>query len=189
MKYDRNRKVGEEASKTYLDNIDSGFFDKYMSGEIGLDCGGKGYLTGTTSILETARIIDLDTEGYDGITLPHENASVDYVFSSHCLEHIPTDNLLNVLRDWYRVLKIDSCMVITTPSLYRYEKCLVNMQAGSFSRYNGDHKRGYTPASLLAEIESAFEPNSYFVELCRDHYKGSSCQWTVNRDVQKGHEI
>jgi hypothetical protein len=34
-KYDRRRKVGEEASKTYLDNIDSGFFDDYMQGEVG----------------------------------------------------------------------------------------------------------------------------------------------------------
>lgn len=172
VKYDRKRAVGEEASKTYLDNIDSGFFDDYMQGEIGLDIGGVGYLTGTTSILETARIIDLDTPGYDGITLPYENASVDYIFSSHCLEHIPTSNVLEVLRDWYRVLKIDSCMVITVPSEYRYEKQLIDPENGRKSRYNEDHHRGYTPAKLLAEIESAFEPNSYVIELCRDHYKG-----------------
>ena len=164
MKYDRNRKVGEEASKTYLDNIDSGFFDKYMSGLVGLDIGGVGYLPGTTSILETARIIDLDTQGYDGITLPHENSSVDYIFSSHCLEHIPTDNVLNVLRDWYRVLKIGSCMVIAVPHQYLYE-CKQDLP----SLWNADHQRFYTPSKLLREIEDAFEPNSYRVELLKDN--------------------
>ena len=171
-KHDRSRRVGEEASKWYLDAIDSGFFDDYLSGDLILDIGSTGYLEGTTTILETAIGVDVDYPGYDGIHLPFSEASVDGIFSSHCLEHIPTENVLEVLRDWMRCLKIDSHMVITVPSLYRYEKKLPIMQAGSFSRWNGDHKRGYTPSSLLAEIEAAFEPNSYFIEICRDHYKG-----------------
>ena len=166
-KYDRTRKVGEECSKWYHWAIDSGFFDRYMSGPIGLDIGGVGYLSDTTSILETATIIDLETPGYDGIILPHETASVDYILSSHMLEHVPTENVTETLREWLRVLKTDSYLVVTVPHKFLYE-CKENLP----SLWNADHKRFYTPAKLLAEIEEAFEPNSYRIELLKDSAEG-----------------
>jgi SAM-dependent methyltransferase len=172
MKWDKTRAVGEEVSKWYVEAIENRFMDKYLSGEKLLDIGSVGYLDGTTTFHENAESIDTNTPGYDLIHIPRESCSIDGILASHILEHIPTENVLEVLRDWYRVLKIDSHMVITVPSEYRYEKRLISPENGVKSRYNEDHKRGYTPAKLLAEIEAALEPNSYFVELCRDHYKG-----------------
>lgn len=173
--WDKTRKVGEEVSKWYVEAIESGFMDKYLSGEKMLDIGGKGYLNDTTTFHDNAICIDKDTPNYDLITLPFESNTIDAILASHVLEHIPTPNVLKVIRDWFRVLKIDSYMVISVPHQMLYEKKYENT-LGEIpgSHWNSDHQRFYTPAKLLAEIESALEPNSYRVELLKDNDKGYS---------------
>jgi hypothetical protein len=49
-------------------------------------------------------------------------------------------------------------MVLLLPHKYLYEK-----KMSLPSLYNTDHKRFYTPASLLAEIEESLVPNTYRV--------------------------
>jgi predicted SAM-dependent methyltransferase len=158
------RLVGEESRKSYEDKIRTGFFEKYMSGK-GLEIGGTGYLNGVVPILDTATNIDIDYLGYDGKTLPFPNESQDYIYSSHCLEHISDYN--QALREWMRVLKVGGHMVISVPHQFLYEK-----RKNKPSRWNGDHKRFYTPASLLKEIEEAFKPNSYRVRYLADEDNG-----------------
>jgi len=80
------------------------------------------------------------------------------------LEHVSTPLVVPVLREWLRVLKINSYMIITVPHKYLYEK-----KNNLPSRYNGDHKRFYTPSTLLKEIEDSFKPNTYRVELLQDN--------------------
>ena len=160
-----NRKTGPEASRTFVEKLQNGFFDQYCSGS-GLDIGPTG--NGTTdvvSILPTAIGVDKDYPGYDGKTLPFSNESQDYIYTSHCLEHI--DDWKNAIRDWYRVLKIDGYIVITVPHQFLYEK-----KKNKPSKYNGDHKRFYTPASLMREIEESLEPNTYRVRLLEDGDRG-----------------
>lgn len=164
MNYDKNRKVGEESSKTYLDKIENGFFDKYMNG-VGLEIGPKGYINGAMPILNTAIGIDLDFPGYDGRTLPFPDQSQDYVYSSHVLEHI--QDYKQAIREWYRVTKVGGHIITVVPHMYLYEKKL-----NKPSRYNEDHKRFYTPSSLLQEFESSLLPNSYRVRLLEDNDKG-----------------
>lgn len=154
------RNVGEESRKTYQEFIDTGFFKTFMSGK-GLDIGYRGYLKDVVPILETATGIDTDYPGYDGKTLPFPEESQDYVYSSHTLEHI--SDYKQALRDWFRVLCEDGYMVLTVPHKFLYEK-----KASLPSRWNGDHKRFYTPASLLQEVEESLTPNSYRVIMCRD---------------------
>lgn len=172
MKYKLNRSVGEESRKLYNDWAKNGNIDKYLGGKI-LDIGGKGYLDDTVSFTESAIMIDLDYPNYDGKTLPFDDESIDGILASHVLEHIPNENYLHVIRDWYRVIKTGKYLVITVPSKFRYEKKHEN-EIGQIpgSHFNGDHKRFYTPSSLCSEIESALEPNSYKIELLRDHDEG-----------------
>jgi len=154
------RKVGHESSRTYQDKLDNGFFDKYMSG-VGLDIGFAGYSTGTVSILEGAIGVDTNYPGYDGITLPFADESQDYVYSSHCLEHI--SNYMAVIKDWYRVTKVGGHIVTVVPHQFLYEK-----RNTKPSKWNRDHKRFYTPASLVAEFEESLIPNTYRVRLLED---------------------
>ena len=155
-----NRRVGEESSKTYQEKHSNNFFNKYMGG-CGLDVGYKGYLKDVVPILPGATGVDLDYPGYDGRTLPFINESQDYVYSSHVLEHV--SDYVGFIRDLYRVVKFDGHLILTVPHKYLYEK-----KRQPPSRYNADHKRFYTPSSLLSEVEEALTPNSYRVEICRD---------------------
>lgn len=158
------RKVGEESSKTYMYKGLTGFYSTYMSGN-GLDVGYAGYLTGVESILPTAIGIDLNYPGYNGVTLPFANESQDYIYSSHCLEHI--DDWKTAIREWFRVVKTNGYIVTVVPHKFLYEKKLALP-----SRWNGDHKRFYTPSDLLNEFEQALTPNSYRVRFLEDGDKG-----------------
>jgi SAM-dependent methyltransferase len=153
---DADRPVGFESRKTYADKIRSGFFDKYLSGPAILEVGYKGYIGGTLPIVPQAIGIDLDYPGYDGIRLPFADESVDAVYSSHCFEHIA--DYQAALRDWYRVLKVGGYVVIVVPHQYLFEK-----RRTLPSPSNLDHKRYYTPESLLREIGESYGENTYRV--------------------------
>jgi SAM-dependent methyltransferase len=156
--------VGEESRKTWNDKVKSGFWNKYASGT-GLDIGYAGYKVNVTSILPSAIGVDTNYPGYNGLTLPFADASQDYVYNSHCLEHI--SDYKTILRDWYRVLKPGGFMIIIVPHRDLYEKRL-NLP----SRYNQDHKRFYTPNSLLSEVEESLAVNTYRVRHLQDNDRG-----------------
>ncbi len=151
---DPDRPVGEEARKSHAARIRSGFIARYLSGGAILDIGYRGYRGDVVPIVPAATGVELDYPGYDGATLPFADDSQDAVFASHCLEHI--EDFQNAFRDWFRVLRVGGFLVIMVPHQFLYEK-----QTGLPSRYNADHKRLYTPASLMAEIEMSLRPNSY----------------------------
>lgn len=156
------RLVGAEARKTIAAKERSGFVAKYLSGANILDIGYRGYLDDVVPIVPQAIGVDLNYPGYDGRTLPFADNSQDAVFSSHCLEHI--EDFRHALREWYRVLKVGGFMIVTVPHQFLYEK-----RAGLPSNFNRDHKRFYTPASLMAEVESALAPNTYRVRHLADN--------------------
>lgn len=154
-------KVGTESSKTYLEKIASGFFIKYMFGK-GLDIGYAGYIPGAIAILPEAIGIDLGYPGYDGLTLPFTDGSQDYVYSSHTLEHI--DDYKHAIRDWFRVTRKNGHIITVVPHRDLYEK---RLELPSY--FNGDHKRFYTPASLLKEFEDSLPVNSFRVRHLHDN--------------------
>jgi predicted SAM-dependent methyltransferase len=85
---------------------------------------------------------------------------VDAIFASHMLEHV--ENYKAVIRDWYRVLKNGGYIVCVVPHQFLYEK-----RAQLPSKWNSDHRRFYTPASLLQEFEESLDANSYRIRhLC-----------------------
>lgn len=158
------RKVGEESSKTWIEKHTNkrlpSFFELYMSG-FGLDIGFAGYNEGTQPILSSATGVDLNYKDYDGRNLPFANNSQSYVYSSHCLEHI--QDYKQAIQEWFRVTEIGGHIITVVPHKFLYEK-----KNSPPSHFNGDHKRFYTPASLLAEFEESLEPNSYRVRLVED---------------------
>ena len=122
----------------------------------------RGYRDDVVPIVPAAIGVELDYPGYDGVTLPFAEGSQDAVFTSHCLEHI--EDFQNAIRDWFRVLRYGGYLLIMVPHQFLYEK-----QTALPSRYNEDHKRFYTPASLMAEIETSLRPNTYRVRHLRDN--------------------
>ena len=128
-----------------------------------LDVGYSGYDNpeGKTA-LPGAIGVDLDFPGYDGLHLPFAEGSVDTVFSSHCLEHIERER--DAIRDWFRVIKVGGFLVCFVPHQALYEKSRTLP-----SRWNGDHKRFYTPASLMTAVENALEVNSFRLRHLKDN--------------------
>ncbi len=146
-----------EAGRSYLKRLRSGFLARYCSGTLILDVGFSGYDNpDKKTALPGAIGVDLDYPGYDGVTLPFGDRTVDCVFSSHCLEHITFDHA--AIRDWYRVLRVGGFIVCMVPSQALYEK-----QRFLPSRFNADHKRMYTPSSLARVFEESLDVNSYRV--------------------------
>jgi SAM-dependent methyltransferase len=138
-----------------------GFYSKYLSGDAVLDIGYRGGDPNSVPVTEKAIGIELDYPGYDGLHLPFDANSQDSVFASHCLEHI--EDYKTVLADWYRTLKIGGYLVIAVPHRDLYER-----KASLPSRFNGDHKRFYTPASLLNEIEESLPVGGYRIRSLKD---------------------
>lgn len=147
---------GPETQKLHLTRLHSGFYARYMQGK-GLDIGYRGNVKNPEKIvpvLDTATGVDLDYPGYDGVTLPFEDSSQDYVFASHILEHVEDVNLYLTIEEWFRVLKPGGYMIICVPHQELYERQKVRYP-NLRSRWNEDHKRSYTSRSLLAELEDA----------------------------------
>jgi SAM-dependent methyltransferase len=157
-----DRPVGAEARKTYAAKLDGGFIEKYLSGMAILDIGYRGYENDIVAIVPQAIGVDVDYPGYDGRSLPFPDESQDAVFSSHCLEHV--DDAKATISEWFRVLKTDGFLVICVPHQHLYER-----KSNPPSRWNPDHRRFYTPATLLIDMERALEPNTYRLRYLADN--------------------
>lgn len=116
-------------------------------------------------IVPNAIGIDVGYPGYDGRILPFPDELQDAVFSSHCLEHV--EDARAAIREWFRVLKTDGFLVICVPHQYLYER-----KPDPPSRWNPDHRRFYTPAILLLDIEETLKPNTYRVRHLADNDAG-----------------
>lgn len=176
------RHVGPEAAKGYPRRLKEGFFDKYLSGKYVLDIGFQGGDPESVPITDSAIGVGLSYPGYDGRTLPFADDSQDAVFVSHCLEHI--DDYKVVLADWYRVLKVGGFLIVAVPHQHLYER-----KAALPSWFNGDHRRFYTPASLLAEVEEALPVAGYRIRVLRDVDEGFDYSIPPERPPLGSYEI
>ena len=141
------------------------FFGEYMGGK-GLDIGYRGSVTDNAEpVLPDAVGVDRDYPGYNGKVLPFPDESQDYVYSSHCLEHIKDS--LAAIKEWFRVVKTGGYLIITVPHRDLYEKRLTRP-----SKWNPGHRKYYTPAELLLDIEHTLETNSYRVRYLQDCDEG-----------------
>lgn len=167
------RRVGPETERSHARRVREGFLEHYLGGAHVLDIGYRGGRADAEPVTAAAIGVELDYPGYDGVHLPFADESQDAVFASHCLEHIP--DVGPVLADWFRVLKIGGYLVIAVPHQELYER-----KAAPPSRFNGDHKRFYTPRSLLQEMEASLPFASWRLRIMRDIDDGFD--YSIGRD-------
>lgn len=129
----------KECSKSIQRRIsDSNFLRRYFVGR-GIDIGGKPdpliLYKEMFPLMESVKTWDWedgDAQFLNGVA----DKSLDFVHSSHCLEHLvdPSDGL----RNWFRVVREGGYLVITVPDEDLYEQ-------GVFpSTFNRDHKWSFT---------------------------------------------
>jgi SAM-dependent methyltransferase len=182
--------VKGEAGRTFRKKLKTGFFSTYMAGEVIIDVGYRGGHDDAVPILPYAIGVDLDFLGYDGTKLPFAETSVDTVYSSHMLEHFPDCGA--TIRDWHHFVKIGGFIIFVVLHQFLYEK-----NRGLPSRWNADHKRFYTPATLVMGIEASLEPNTYRIRHLRDNdendtydigpeaHAGMKLNWWSRRKIDK----
>lgn len=101
-------------------------------------------------------------------------ASLDFLHSSHCLEHLPEP--VKALTNWLRVVKPGGHLIVTVPDFDLYE-------GGVWpSRWNADHKHAFslhrptaTPVINLLTLLSALSPMATVerVQVVRDGWEPS----------------
>jgi len=63
--------------------------------------------------------------------LPFDDASVDYIYTSHMLEHLHKEDAIFVLKEFYRVLKPKGVLRVVVPDLKIYAKEYLNKEGFS----------------------------------------------------------
>lgn len=115
-----------ETEKSYERRVREGFFEKYCKGE-GLDIG-----YGIKTVIPGCSGWDMcngDAQYMDGV----EDESFDFVYSSHCLEHMVDVRI--ALKNWFRLVRKGGYLIVAIPHRDLYEK-----KKALPSRWNIDHK-------------------------------------------------
>jgi SAM-dependent methyltransferase len=121
----RNRPIGE-TSKARPRRLREGFFEKY--------CTGRGLDVGSGDDLLAPNCQEWDKEQGDAQYLQGvEDASFDFVYSSHTLEDMIDPSI--ALKHWWRVLRTGGFLILYIPHRDLYEK-----KKSLPSRWNPDHK-------------------------------------------------
>ena len=106
----------KETSKCYQLRLSKGYFDNYLIGN-GIDIGGGDDCLQITN----GTVYCYDKEQGDAQYLSNlEDNSFDFVYSSHCLEHMI--NPIIALKNWIRVCKSGKYIYVTVPEENLYEK-------------------------------------------------------------------
>lgn len=129
----------KECSKSILRRVrDSRFALRYFVGD-GVDIGGRpdplAIYKELFPRIASLRTWDLE-DGDAQLMASAADESFDFVFSSHCLEHLRDP--IEGLRNWFRVLKPGGYLVVTVPDEDLYE------QGVWPSTHNRDHKSAFT---------------------------------------------
>ena len=106
-------------------------------------------------------------------------ASMDAVFSSHCIEHLYLDQAVPALKEWRRVLKDDGCLLLVCPDLQAAAEMIAKdqlfaeaycgirpydivfshqglvAQGRAAGHHWMEHRSGYTLTSLLQLVSQA----------------------------------
>jgi SAM-dependent methyltransferase len=129
----------KECSKSVARRLaDSRFVRKYLRGK-GVDIGGKpdplALYREFFPLMESVKTWDLEDGDAQKMATVADN-TYDFVFSSHCLEHL--HDPLEALQNWMRVLKPGGYIIFAIPEEDLYEQ-------GVFpSTFNRDHKNTFT---------------------------------------------
>lgn len=123
---------------------DGAFHSRYFVGH-GVDIGGGpdplGQYAGIFAQMLSARRWDLEDGDAQYMAGVADN-SLDFVHSSHCLEHMVDVGV--AVGNWLRILKPGGYLIVTIPEEDMYE------QGHWPSRFNGDHKWTFTMAKTVS---------------------------------------
>jgi predicted SAM-dependent methyltransferase len=148
-----------ETSKMYEIRMRRGDFDRYLHGH-GIDIG-----CGPDPLVAPYGTVDLDKwdtpQGDATLMEGVPDNSYDFVYSSHCLEHLK--NPYAALRRWIAILKPGGYLYFVVPDYELYEQQWP-------SKFNPTHQWGFSIRSHAAHVLSMFKISQWLkwegVEFC-----------------------
>jgi SAM-dependent methyltransferase len=161
---------------------DTALFRRILSSKCILEIRLRGHDPSATSISHRATRLELDYPADEGKALSFPDESQDAVLSSYTLQHIV--DYRGAIADWFRLLRVGGFLVINVPHQFLYERKL-----SLPSRFDASHKRFYTAASLLMEIEEALDPHDYRVRYLEDNDEGFDYNAEPQKPPSGGHNI
>ena len=119
-----------ETSKAQPRRLKEGFFNLYCRGRgIDIGCADDPLNLGDGKPVDTWDLVNGDATYMEGIP----DATYDFVYSSHCLEHLTFAAI--GLQNWWRILKPGGFLILALPHRDKYEKRKLLP-----SQWNPDHK-------------------------------------------------
>ena len=139
--------MSNETAKCQKMRKEKGHFDLYLKGK-GIDIGcGDDKLTIEQGTVDAWDLNNGDAMLMEGIS----NEYYDFVYSSHCLEHLKSVEIS--LYNWTRILKKDGYLYFVVPEFVLYERLTFP------SIYNSDHKQTF---SFYITKEQVKRDNHYY---------------------------
>jgi ubiquinone/menaquinone biosynthesis C-methylase UbiE len=132
--------MARETSKTWGHRNHLGDFNRYLHGK-GIDIGcGDDILHTPANTVTGWDLPQGDATFMAGVP----DSSFDFVYSSHCLEHLADVKV--ALDNWFRICKQFGFVYFVIPEYRMYEKCRWP------SSYNGDHKSSFSLHMTRQEV-------------------------------------
>lgn len=164
--------MGRETSKAYHRRLRDGYFERWLVGR-GIDVG-----CGDDAV--TPDCVRWDLPQGDAQELPGvPAASFDWLYSSHCLEDLPSP--WRALHRWWEVLKPGGRLLLAVPDEDLYE------QGVWPSRFNAGHRwsftihksRSWSPVSInLTELLATLPGHSIlWIKTCDAGYDYAGGEW------------
>jgi SAM-dependent methyltransferase len=127
--------VGNETNKAHAQREANGDYERYLRGE-GIDIGcGPDPLRIPHGTVQTWDLMNGDAQLMAGV----DDCSFDFVYSSHCLEHMR--DVKHALANWRRIVKPGGFVYVVVPEWTLYE------QRQWPSLHNDDHKASFAVIS------------------------------------------
>src|SRR5579883_3348247 len=129
-----------ETSKSRRVRESRGDFEKYLHGSgIDVGCGDDPLVVPDGSVRQWD-MRDGDAQFLAGIA----ESSLDFVYSSHCLEHLLS--VITALENWLRVLKPGGFLYVVVPDYVLYEKLTWP------SPFNPEHRYSFSTSITRAQV-------------------------------------
>jgi len=138
-----------ETSKCHSARQKRGDFEKYLRGS-GIDIGaGNDPLRVVEGLVRGWDVAEGDAQVMPGVP----DGVYDFVYSSHCLEHMR--DVPEALRNWVRIIKPGGHLYVVVPDYVLYEKITWP------SRFNSDHKQSFSNTITRAAV---VRPNHWHMD-------------------------
>lgn len=154
-----------ESARLFEEKRQNGFWKKYIRCGTVIDFGYKGGAN-FPPLFKGAQGLDLETPGYDGKNFPFLDNTIGTILASHVLKYLADYGLF--FRECIRCLSKYGTLIISVPLKDTYER-----KQTPPSHFNPEHKRFYTAATLLYEIENSIKIQHYLILYLENHLNTS----------------